>query len=70
MGKKGDVMEDQSGLVSFFVVFFMLCVSVFIVIYWYDIDDEENEARERQNYNRVEWSNYQMDKENETDKIA
>lgn len=61
-------MEDQSGLLSFIVVFFILCLSIIMIIYWYDIDHEENEARTRQSYDRVEWSNFdtKSDKDKET----
>jgi hypothetical protein len=63
-------MEDQSGLVSFCFVLFILAAAIFIMVCWIDIDEEEKEARRRQGFDRVEWSSYQVNKDDETDTIT
>jgi len=63
-------MEEQSGLVSFCFMFVILAVAIFVIVYWMDIDEEEKEAKRRQGFDRVEWSSYQINKEDNNDKVA
>lgn len=63
-------MEEQSGLISFCFMMVILSVAIFVIVYWMDIDEEEKEAKRRQSFDRVEWSSYQVNKNDEPEKLV
>ena len=61
----------QSGAVSLFVIIGLFCISVITIAYCIDVEDEEDRIPEvTENLDRVEWSNYMCQKEEDSEKFA